>query len=293
MKCGPDECPIVAFSDLTPAEQRVERKRAAEKMAKQGFTEAQIAKQLGVSQQTISNDLSNLPTTGKSKPAKTKSNPKGAGRPKGRKERPHKNDPTTKKQAAELFLDEGLSREKIKAQTGLGEHEVQLAVERERGRREAQADPEIDRTALSMSAQQKLDAAIRQHKRELEKSFRAAVQKEVAEWGAAILPKLHAELAQARKREQAVCNRKFISKEDFNTIRRCLHPDSRNSLSDAMLAKAFNKFQELEKYLLDAVDAPTSFTRLPETMAEWDKMRAKATAARKAKRANGKQTISP
>jgi hypothetical protein len=43
----------------------------------------QIATQLGVSVQTISNDLVNFPTAGKSKPAKTASNPKGAGRPKG------------------------------------------------------------------------------------------------------------------------------------------------------------------------------------------------------------------
>jgi len=42
-----------------------------------------IATQLGVSQQTISNDLANLPITGKSKSAKTATNPKGAGRPKG------------------------------------------------------------------------------------------------------------------------------------------------------------------------------------------------------------------
>ena len=81
IKCGPDGCPIIAFSDLTPAEQRVQRKRIAAKMVEQGFTEQQIAKQLGYSQQTISNDLSNLPEISKSKPAKTESNPKGAGRP--------------------------------------------------------------------------------------------------------------------------------------------------------------------------------------------------------------------
>jgi hypothetical protein len=42
-----------------------------------------IAEALGVGHSTIQRDLGNLPTAGKSKPAKTASNPKGAGRPKG------------------------------------------------------------------------------------------------------------------------------------------------------------------------------------------------------------------
>jgi DNA invertase Pin-like site-specific DNA recombinase len=61
-----------------------ERKPIAERLYKQGFTEEQIATQLGVTKATISNDLANCLTTKQSKPAKTASNPKGAGRPKGR-----------------------------------------------------------------------------------------------------------------------------------------------------------------------------------------------------------------
>src|SRR5262245_474716 len=78
MKCGPDGCPIVAFSDLTRTEQRVRRKRIAEKMTDVGFTQEQIAKQLGVSQSQIQRDLGGLPAMGK--PPR----PKG-GRPKGSK----------------------------------------------------------------------------------------------------------------------------------------------------------------------------------------------------------------
>jgi predicted ArsR family transcriptional regulator len=51
--------------------------------SEQSFTMEQIATQLGVSQNTISLDLRNLSTVDKLKPAKTASNPKGAGRPKG------------------------------------------------------------------------------------------------------------------------------------------------------------------------------------------------------------------
>ena len=48
-----------------------------------------------MSKATISGDLSNCSTTEQLKPAKTTSNPKGAGRPKGsgkRRERSHKSD---------------------------------------------------------------------------------------------------------------------------------------------------------------------------------------------------------
>ena len=49
-----------------------------------GFVhEEQIATQLGVSARTICEDLRNFEAASKSKPAKTASNPKGAGRPKG------------------------------------------------------------------------------------------------------------------------------------------------------------------------------------------------------------------
>jgi transcriptional regulator with XRE-family HTH domain len=47
------------------------------------WTMQRIAKALNVSQSTITEDLRNLSTADKSKPARTASNPKGAGRPKG------------------------------------------------------------------------------------------------------------------------------------------------------------------------------------------------------------------
>jgi hypothetical protein len=82
-QCAPENCPIVTFSDLTRAEQKVERGRKAAELYGRGFTMEHIAGQFGVTVQTISNDLVDFPTNGKSKPAKTASNPKGAGRPKG------------------------------------------------------------------------------------------------------------------------------------------------------------------------------------------------------------------
>ena len=69
-----------------------------------------------------------------------------------------------------------------------------------------------------------------------------------------------------------------MSKDTFNTIRRALHPDSRNSISDKKLGEAFDTFMGLEKYLLNEKGGPTTFADLPSTVAEWDKMRARKPA---------------
>lgn len=76
----------------------------------------------------------------------------------------------------------------------------------------------------------------------------------------------------------------IMNKADFNKIRRALHPDSRNSISDKVLADAFDTFMKLEKFLLNEKDSPTDFARLPRTLAEWDAMKQKASTERRAKR---------
>lgn len=290
MKCGPDNCPIVTFSDLTPAEQRVQRKRIAKTMQDQGFTQAHIAKHLGVDQATISRALEefDLCKTHKSKPAKTASNPKGAGRPKGSaKARPErrKNESVTAAAAAEQILN-GRSYKAAEKDTGLSNTVLRSAVAREEGRRE----PQFTRDDLSPSAQQKFDIAVRRYRAQLEASFAEAVRvkylADVAKYVNDVLilkTNEKIEVAQQLYRHR----RGAMEKTTFNTIRRALHPDSRNSISDAKLAEAFDTFMSLEKFLLDEKDSPTHFDALPANLAEWDRMRAAATAARKAHRTNG------
>jgi hypothetical protein len=69
----------------------------------------QIATQFRVSQQTISSDQSNLPETGKSKPNKTATNPKGAGRHRGKRTGPQPERRTDAPEATACVLDEGLT----------------------------------------------------------------------------------------------------------------------------------------------------------------------------------------
>ena len=49
----------------------------------------------------------------------------------------------------------------------------------------------------------------------------------------------------------------IMTRKVFDNIRRCLHPDSRQSASDERLAEAFRLFSKLELRLLSESDFPT------------------------------------
>jgi hypothetical protein len=67
-----------------------------------------------------------------------------------------------------------------------------------------------------------------------------------------------------------------MDKATFNAIRRVLHPDSRQSISDKKLGEGFDTFMALEKYVLNEKDSPTKFaypdgSEIPSNLAEWDR----------------------
>lgn len=169
--------------------------------------------------------------------------------------------------------DSGMTTREISAQENLGERAISQILEHERIRRETK----VERSDLSLSAQHKFDAAIRQHQRKLDLEFQQRVLDEVRKRiDGMILPHWKQQIDQAN---QLYAKRKaLMNKETFNTIRRALHPDSRQSISDDKLAAAFREFMTLEKYLLNEQDSPTSFkypdgSGLPTDLAEWDKRR--------------------
>lgn len=296
MKCGPDECPIVAFSDLTPAEQRVERKRIAKKMSDQGFTEQQIAKQLGVSQNTISLDLSNLSIVDKLKPAKTASNPKGAGRPRGTGRTPKRGEAEKFKQAREIVrprieAGEALKTAKLEQEHGISRDTFERAALAEQARKEALADPTIERADLPLSAQQKLDAAIRQHKRKLDMEFEVRCREECRRWlNEVSLPQY---LKEIDTLERFIRNREGImDRTTYKKILACLHPDRvQDTALKNRYAEAFRLFTELEKRVLNEKESPTEFRKMPRTYEDLMAMKAKVQAERRAKRTN-KSTMS-
>jgi hypothetical protein len=87
MKCGPENCPLTAWTALSPNARKVKRQALAEQLYRQGFTMEQIGTQFGVSEKTISKDLEHY-TSGynvKGQGKDTLGRQKSPGRPKDSK----------------------------------------------------------------------------------------------------------------------------------------------------------------------------------------------------------------
>jgi hypothetical protein len=87
MKCGPENCPLTAWSALSPTERKLQRQPLARKLQEQGFTPEQIADQFGVQIRTIYRDLEFCHDV-KTQPRISKRGRKGEGRPKGTAPKP-------------------------------------------------------------------------------------------------------------------------------------------------------------------------------------------------------------
>ena len=57
MKCGPEVCPLTAWTALSPSERKVQRQPLTRRLHEQGFTPEAIAEQFGVSLATTYRDL--------------------------------------------------------------------------------------------------------------------------------------------------------------------------------------------------------------------------------------------
>jgi ParB-like chromosome segregation protein Spo0J len=269
-----------------------DRKRIAEYLyGKREWTMQRIADALNVGIGTVSRDLGNSSTVEKLKPAKTASNPKGAGRPKGTT-KPHSESEKLAK-ARDLIrprveADQPLKTGELNREHGISRHTFERAAQLERVRLAALAEPEIDRTTLSLTAQEKLDAAIRQHTRKLDIEFETRVLDECKRRLNEIsLPHYYKQLQEL---ERSISNRKGImDRVTYRKILACLHPDR---VADEVLKKryeeAFRLFTELEKRVLDEKESPTEFRKMPRTYEELMAARANKQAAERAKRATRK-----
>lgn len=220
----PDDCLLAVWANMSDTERKTRRKAIAEALYKQKFTMEQIATQLGVTQGTISKDLGNLFQGNKSKPSKTTSNPKGAGRPKGRKgtAKPRNTtvQPDDRPKLALDVLDNGKTVQQTAADAGVSVQIVKTAVAEEKGRRE----PKVERTDLSMTAQEKLDVAIRQHTRKLDMEFEERCREDCRRWLNEVgLPQY---LKDVTKLEHLIRNRDGVmDRITYRKILACLHPD--------------------------------------------------------------------
>jgi hypothetical protein len=123
-------------------------------------------------------------------------------------------------------------------------------------------DPPIDWASLPGTVAQKMEAARRRIRRELEAEFEPRVQAEVDQYRAKLDSDFAAHKAaydaqnqrinalrdDERRRYQETIQayraKGLITPDEYNVIRSCLHPDSRASVSDKKLAAAFRLFND-------------------------------------------------
>jgi hypothetical protein len=133
-------------------------------------------------------------------------------------------------------------------------HELGLDTKSTRGRKPKPKpetpEPELDRSMLSLSAQQKLDAMNNRDRRRLEAEFEQRFYDEKQKW-----LEWNRKLVEDYKYVQA--GRKgMVTKEEGMALKRCLHPD--NSASQEMRTKAFLVWQRIEHVLMSEEDSPTT-----------------------------------
>ncbi|MBV8089416.1 MAG: hypothetical protein JO139_07535 [Alphaproteobacteria bacterium] len=188
--------------------------------------------------------------------------------------------------AARQMIETGgtASREKLMEEFGVGEHAAQLAITRAKGRFEA---AQIDLAQLSLTAQQKVDIAIRQRAQELEAAHEQRVRDEVRRrLEETILPRYKERLADAERVLKA--RKGVMDRATYRKIRACLHPDR---VQDPELKEryeeAFNLFNRLESVLLDEKELPTPTLTIPTTLNELMKLKKKMAERRATRHGSG------
>jgi hypothetical protein len=157
----------------------------------------------------------------------------------------------------------------------------------------AERAPQVDRRDLSMTAQEKFDAAIRQHKRKQDMEFEARCREDCRRWlNEVSLPQYTKEISEI---ERSIRSRKGVmDRITYRKILACLHPDR---VQDHILKKryeeAFRLFTDLEKHVLDEKQSPTQFRSMPRTYEELMAMKAKVQAERRQRAARRRDKENP
>jgi len=295
----PDDCPLAVWATLPPSNRKAQRKPIAEQLYRQGFTMEQIATQLGVSTKQISRDLVGFDIG--SKPERPKGGrPKGSGKAGRRGQSTPKTDQAREIIRPLLEANTPVSPHKLQKEHGISHVTFDMAITaetgwkegRDQGLLEALGNPKVYKEVLSLTAQQTLDAAIRQHKRKLDLEFGVRMREELKRHlDAVALPAYAKEIAAL---ERSIRDRKGImDRVTYRKILACLHPDR---VADPALKKryeeAFRLFTELEKRVLSEKESPTQFRDIPRTYEDLMRMKAKVKADRAAQRA-AKANINP
>jgi len=150
------------------------------------------------------------------------------------------------------------------------------------------AEPVIDPATLSMTAQQRLEAAIRAHTRKLDAEFAWRVQADIKRLiDEMVLPQYNEE--HDHHREIIKSHKGVFDNATYRQILARLHPDTGGT------AELFDLFKKLERVLRKPEEKPSNIPPLPKTFEELMAHKRKVDAERKAKRAAARNgaTITP
>ncbi len=161
---------------------------------------------------------------------------------------------------------EVLSNKAVAEEAGVPIQAVKLGFAYAQGQLAATA--ETLAAQLSQSAREKLDATIRAYQHQLDQSFEYRVREASAKWLDDVRIPLYEkrldEIEDMFKWRPAV-----MSKTDYNTIMRCLHPDSKTSRTEEQLSAAFQAFTKYKAQLVDDHDERMKLTSgMPRTREE-------------------------
>ncbi len=144
----PGDCPLAVWGTLSSTDRKSQRKPIAERLYKQGFTMEGIATQLGVHHSQIVRDLKEFVHDAQTQTRTSKRGRKGEGRPKGSNRKSKPKQTANKELQIIALADKGMSSPEIAATVGVEGRAVRHALEDERIRREAKAEPDIERADL-------------------------------------------------------------------------------------------------------------------------------------------------
>jgi hypothetical protein len=184
-----------------------------------------------------------------------------------------------------------IDREKLAREHGVALGTIATAATAEKARKDAlEEKTALDPSMLGKTAQERLETAIRVHKKKLDMEFEQRVRIECRRWLEDVsLPHY---LKKLEHLERVIYNRKGImDRATYRKILSCLHPDRVHDEHKKRYEEAFTLFTDLEKVVLNEKDSPTQFMNWPKTYDDLMKMREQATAERRAKRAAPKSAL--
>lgn len=309
---------LASISNIGGAPMTVkDRKRIAEYLyTVLKWTMQAIGKALGVSKATISGDLVNCSTPEQLKPAVTETNPRGAGRPKGSGKKPAETEgtkpvetkptePVAKRgkpavkldRAVEIvrpLVDAGLpppSREQQDAH-GISHGVFDTAYRMEQAR--VNEAPVVDWTTAPEPVKAKIMAAIEKERAKLQATYEVRLNEEANRLAHQLLEEgqLKAWVKEAKNLAWRISSRKHVlTMKQFNRIRFTLHPDTYKHVEEDERNELCQLWQESRLLLVGEEEDPMlpKLGRLPETVEDLMKLRAKYQADRKSKRAAARQ----